>query len=156
MHTTACCQCHNTYTGVLFTYGLAQLGLFILFHAVGLCWGVVFPFHFRKFKAEEKLKYIHVTTVLIALFLPTVPALLHLEKGYGIASSPTTICFGRSVAVTFFSLILPLSVVLAITTSVFVIIFWIIFKVQNNNKVVKKPNVYVHYALYLLHVFDFA
>ena len=114
---------------MFFTYGLAQLGLLILFHAVGLCWCVVFPFHFRKIKAEEKLKYIHVTTLLIALFLPTVPALLHLKEGYGIASSPTTICFGRSVAVTFFSLILPLSIILAIATAILVTTVWIIFKV---------------------------
>ena len=111
-------------------YGVAQLGLFVLFHAVGLCWGVLFPFHFRQFKAEEKLKYIHITTVLIALLLPMVPALLHLEKGYGVASSPTVVCLGRSVDVTFFSLVLPLSAILAVATSILIIMFWIIFKVK--------------------------
>ena len=116
--------------GIIFMYGIAQLGLFVLFHAVGLCWGIAFPFHYRRFQAEEKLKYIHITTVLIALLLPSVPALLHLKEGYSVSNTPTTVCFGRSMAVTFFSLILPLSIILAITTSIFVIMFWIILKVN--------------------------
>ena len=116
-------------TGIGFMYGMAQLGLFVLFHAIGLCWGVVFPFHYRKFKAEGKLKYIHITTVLIALFLPLVPALLHLKEGYGIADTPTVVCQGRNVHVTFFTLILPMSAILAVATSVLVVMFWKIFKV---------------------------
>lgn len=119
------------HTGIVFIYGLAQIGLLILFHAVGLCWGVVFPFHFRRFKAKEKLKYIHITTVLLALFLPTIPALLHLKEGYSITNTPTTVCLGQSVAITFFSLLLPLSVILAVVTSILVTMFWIILKVHS-------------------------
>ena len=118
---------------------MAQLGLFILFHAIGLFWGVVFPFHFRKFKAEGKLKYIHIATVLIALLLPLVPALLHLERGYVVANSPTVVCYGRSIDVTFFSFILPLSSILAVTTSILIIMFWIIFKVS----LLKKMSVHI-------------
>ena len=114
-------------------YGMAQLGLFVLCHAVGLCWGIVFPFHFRQFKAKEKLKYIHITTVLTVLLLPLVPALLHLKSGYGIADSPTIICQGRSIDVTFFTFILPMSAILAVATSVLVIMFWKIFKVHNTS-----------------------
>lgn len=122
--------------GIVFTYGLAQLGLFVLFHAGGLCWGVAFPFHFRRFKAQKQIKYIHITTIIATLFLPLVPALLHLDEGYGVANTPSTVCFGRNVAVTYFTLILPLSVILAIATSILVIMFWIIFKVN-----LPKPNI---------------
>ena len=117
------------YTGIVFTYILAQIGLWIFFHSLGLFWSVAFPLHLRKFRAEKKLKYVHVTTVLVTLFLPLVPALLHLIRGYSLGNTPTVVCLGRSIAVTFYSFILPLSIVSAIVTSLLVILFWIIFKV---------------------------
>ena len=117
------------YVGIIFTYILAQLGLWIFFHSLGLFWSVVFPLHLRKFRAEKKIKYIHVTTVLIALFLPLVPALLHLIRGYSLGNTPTIFCLGRSITVTFYSFILPLSLISGIVTSLLVILFWIIFKV---------------------------
>lgn len=118
------------YLGIVFTYGLSQLGLFVLFHAIGLCWGVAFPFHLRRIKAEEKLKYIHIATVLIALFLPLVPALLHLDRGYGVANTPTTVCLGRSVDVSFYSFILPLSIISAVATAIFIVMLWMFVKVS--------------------------
>ena len=123
----------HMHTGIVFTYGMSQLGIFILFHAVGLCWGVVFPFHFWKFKAEGKLKYVHIATLLIALLLPLVPALLQLKDGYVVANSPTVICYGRSIDITFFSFILPMSTILAVATSILTIMFWIIFKVNTSD-----------------------
>ena len=126
---------HIIFTGIVFMYGMAQLGIFVLFHAVGLCWGVVFPFHFRKFKAEGKLKYVHIATLLIALLLPLVPALLHLKEGYVVANSPTVICHGRSIDVTFFSFILPMSTILAVATSILTVMFWIISKVTTSDSI---------------------
>ena len=100
------------------------------FHAIGLCWGILFPFHFRQMKTEQKLKYYHITTVLLALVLPAFPALIHLRDGYTIADTPTTLCVGRNVAVTFFALILPLSGLMAVATSALIIMFWKILKVN--------------------------
>ena len=76
------------------------------------------------------MKYVHITTVLLALFLPTIPALLHLKHGYTMTDTPTTVCTGRDAAVTFFTLILPASILLAVATSMLVIIFWTILKVD--------------------------
>ena len=83
-------------------------------------------------KIEKKLKYFHITTVLIALSFPTIPSLIYLNDGYVIANSPTTLCLGRSVAVTFFAFILPLSVHTAVARSALIIMFWKIFKVHTN------------------------
>ena len=116
--------------GTFFTYCLAQVGYWMAFHAIGLCWAVVFPFHFRKIKMEEKLKYFHIATVLIALFFPTLPALINLHDGYIMADTPTTICIGRNVNVLFFAFVLPASVLLAVATSALVIMFWKILKVH--------------------------
>ena len=116
--------------GVMLAYGLVQLVLWITFHAISLCWGILFPFHFRQMKLAKKLKYIHISTVLVALLLPIIPALLLLLKdGYVIIDTPTTFCAGRSPEFTFYALILPLSILLAIATSAFIIMLWIIMKV---------------------------
>ena len=77
-----------------------------------------------------KLKYFHITTVLMALFFPTLPALINLHEGYTMADTPTTLCIGRSVAVTFFALIFPLSILIAVATSALIIMFWKILKVK--------------------------
>ena len=115
--------------GIILTYGEAQLGYWVAFHAIGLCWGIVFPVHFRLMKTGKKLKYYHITTVLLALILSAFPALIHLHDGYSMGNSPTTLCIGRNVAVTFFALILPLSGLIAVATSALIIMFWKIFKV---------------------------
>ena len=124
----------NTHThcnaGVVHTYGLVQAALWVTFHALGLCWGIVFPFHYRRFKTEGRIKYIHVTTVVLAFVLPAIPALLHLIEGYSIAPGSFGICFGRNKAIVYFTMILPMSILLATTTSVLVILFWKIFKVR--------------------------
>ena len=116
--------------GIIVVYGQAQLGYWVAFHAVELCWGIAFPLHFRQMKTERKLKYFHITTVLLAVLLPTLPALINLHEGYTMADTPTTVCFGRSVTVTFFALILPLSVLIAVATSAMIITFWKILKVH--------------------------
>ena len=78
---------------------------------------------------EGKLKYIHLTTIFLGLFLPTLPALLHLKDGYTITDSPTTLCTGRNKDITFFALVFPSSVLIAISTAACVIIFWNVLKV---------------------------
>ena len=87
-------------------------------------------------KTEGKLKYFHITTVLIALFFPTLPALINLRDGYTMADTPTTLCIGWNVAVIFFALVLPLSVLIAVATSTLIIMFWKILKVYIYNHTV--------------------
>jgi hypothetical protein len=118
------------FTGIIITYGQAQEGFWVAFHAVELCWGVIFPYHFRWMKTEQKMKYFHISAILLALLYPVLPALINLHDGYVMADSPTTVCFGRSATVTFFGLILPLSVLIAVATSALIITFWKILKVH--------------------------
>ena len=124
-------ECIIMYAGIVDTYGIVQLTLWVAFHALGLCWGIVFPFHYRRFKIEGRIKYIHVTTVVFALVFPAILALLNLIDGYSIAPGPIDACTGRNVTITYFTTILPVSVLLAVATSVLVILFWKIFKVRN-------------------------
>lgn len=108
---------------------MAQVALLVTFHALGLCWGVAFPFHYRRFKGNGKIKYIHGVTVVFALVLPAIPALLHLIYGYSIAVGPLNVCIVRNIRVSYFTLTLPISVLLAMAASAFVVVFWKLFKV---------------------------
>ena len=120
----------NYYAGIINTYGQAQQGFWVAFHALELCWGVIFPYHFQRMKKGQKMKYFHITTILLALLYPTLPALINLHDGYVMADTPTTTCFGRSSTVTYFGLILPLSVLIAVATTALIITFWKILKVH--------------------------
>ena len=115
---------------MIITYGEAQVGFWVAFHAVELCWGVIFPYHFRRMKTERKIKYFHIIAILLALVFPILPAFINLHDGYIMADTPTTVCFGRSNTVTFFGLILPLSILIAVATSALIITFWKILKVR--------------------------
>ena len=117
---------------MVYVYGVLQLNIWAMFHALGLCWGIVFPFHYRAFKAEGKIKYIHIASVIVALLVPTVPALLYLKSGYAALFTPTRVCTGRSLTVTYFSFLLPSSIILATTTFALGVVFWTILKVHNH------------------------
>ena len=115
---------------MVYVYGVLQLNIWAMFHALGLCWGLVFPFHYRTFKAEGKIKYIHIATVIVALLVPTLPALLYLKSGYAALFTPTRVCTGRSLTVTYFAFLLPSSIILATTTFALGVVFWTILKVE--------------------------
>ena len=105
-------------TGILHTYLIVQISLWILFHALGIL------------KAQGKLKYAHISSVVIAIILPLVPALLPLIDGYSIVLSSFDVCFGRNVALTYFTLVLPFSILIAFATTILIAMFWKIVKVM--------------------------
>ena len=111
-------------------YLLLQITLWGTFHALGLCWGIVFPFHYRRFKTEGRVKYVHGITVVLGLVLPAIPALAALVDGYTVTLSPIDVCGGRNKDITFFTTILPISTLIAASSTVLIILFWIIFKVK--------------------------
>ena len=120
---------HKSFTGIANLYLLLQITLWGTFHALGLCWGIAFPFHYRRFKTEGRVKYVHITTVVLGLALPAISALVPLVDGYTITPSPIDSCAGRNADITFFTMILPISILIAASSTVLIILFWIIFKV---------------------------
>lgn len=119
----------QTRTGIVAVYLFLEITLLVTFHAVGLSWGIIFPFHYRRFKATGRIKYIHASTVVLGLVLPAIPALLHLIHGYTIGIDVHSTCIGRNESITYFFVILPMSILMAVSASAFVILLWKIFKV---------------------------
>ena len=125
--------------GILFTYVLCQLALWWLFHTVSLFWKVIFPFHARSFDVSGKVKYIHIICVIVGILLPLLPIItsmakfamdirkqnenstsqikndLFLSGGLGFRSSrfPAILCSGRDADVIFYSVVLPIDIILA-------------------------------------------
>ncbi len=117
------------HAGIIAIYVLLLTTLFLTFHAVGLSWGIIFPFHYRRFKAQGRIKYIHASTVVLGLVLPAIPALLHLIHGYTIGIDVHSGCIGRNESIAYFFVTLPVNILAAVTTIVFMILLWKIFKV---------------------------
>ena len=62
---------------------------------------------------------------LIAIVLPFyAPLALFLKGGFTIIRSPPVICFGRDVDTNFYSVIAPTTVILAIGTTMLLLLFW--------------------------------
>ena len=94
-----------------------------------LFYGIQFPFHSRSFKARTK--YIHVIMVVIALLLPLVPAIIcGVIGGYTMTDFPPILCVGSDADATFYSLVLPIIIILGTGTSLLVIMFWKIHMVH--------------------------
>ena len=126
-----------------------------IFHTTALFWKVVFPFHARTM--SSKIKCIHITCVILGVLLPFVPIISSMAKfamdpsntfgnssnprsrsdlfisggmGFKPTRFPTIVCTGSDPDVIFYSLLVPINVVLACGCTMIIIIFWSIHRVS--------------------------
>ena len=111
-------------------YVLLQASLWWIFHVSVIFWGVQFPLHSKSFRISHGTKYIHLTCVVLALVLPLVPVLANKFKGgYTMGRFPPILCVGADAGATFYSLVLPIDIILGVGSNLLIIIFWKIHKV---------------------------
>ena len=116
---------------MIFSYGLQQITMWGGLHATFLFWAVVFPFSYRQLKLSGRMRYAHIISVILAVVVPIPAALVHLLiDGYSASFSPTITCNGRNQDVTYYTFILPSSIIMCVITCLLVAIVWTIFKVQ--------------------------
>ena len=121
--------------GIVFFYGLFQLAVWWFCHVVSLFWGIQFPFHARSFKTTGRIKYIHITMVIVGLVLPTLPVVVAFTpgnpntSGFGLTRFPPILCTSLQRDPSFYSLVLPINILLAIGVPLVIIVFWTIHKV---------------------------
>ena len=118
------------FAGFVFMYALQQICIWGGIHAGFLFWVLKYPFSYRTFKLTNRIRYAHVISVLLAVVLPLPGALIHLKGGFVVTGNPALVCAGRNTDYTYYTFILPLSVILAVTTCLLVLIFSIILKVH--------------------------
>ena len=105
-----------------------------------LFWKIAFPFHAKRF---EKRIIIHVLVVLLALLLPTVPVIVSFTTGgFVISNHPPLVCVSRSSDAAYYTLALPISVIMATGTSLLVLVLVTIMKVPIVSFICNNNNVY--------------
>ena len=121
--------------GTVLYYGLFQLAMWWFCHEVSLFWKIKFPFHARSFETTHRIKYVHITMVIVGLVLPALPVVVTFaaaardSRGFGLIRFPPILCSGLQSDATFYSFVLPINILLAIGIPLLIIIFWIIHKV---------------------------
>ena len=113
-----------------------------ILHVSVVFWKLNFPFHAHFF---DKTKYLHAFCVILALLIPLAPIIAAITKsridsnragtettsiGFGLTRFPPLLCTGTDKDVTFYSLILPLDLILFVGFPLLVMIFWIMHKVH--------------------------
>ncbi len=117
------------HAGVTFYYSIEQMCIWAVLHAAFLFWAIYFPFSYRRLQMSGKMRYAHIISVLLALILPLLGALIPLKEGHIIGRNPSYTCFGRNSNYTFYTFILPVSISMAVTLSLLMLTFLMIFKV---------------------------
>ena len=140
---------HNNFeiavAGMVFYYILLQLATFWICHVIALFWKIRFPFHARSFQMTHRTKYVHIASAAIGVLFPIIPVIATMAQsargkssaetvkaglGFGITRFPPLLCTGMHGDTTFYSLILPIIVILMIGMTILITIFWIIHRVS--------------------------
>ena len=131
--------------GAVIIYCLLQLAVFWFCHVLAIFWKIRFPFHARAFQMANHTKYLHIVSAAIGVLFPTIPVIATMAQsahrqssaeavksglGFVIVTLPPLLCTGRNENVTFYSLILPILVILMVGMPVLIMIFWIIHRVR--------------------------
>ena len=122
--------------GCVFYYGIFQMAVWWFCHVVSLFWKIRFPLHARLFENAHHMKYIHIAMVTVGLVLPTLPVIVTFTagdpsiRGFGLTSFPPTNCDSLQMDPIFYSLVLPINLILVTGIPMLIIMFWIIHKVN--------------------------
>ena len=103
--------------------------MWIFLHGIFLFWAVVFPFNYRHLRISGRIRYAHIISVVLAVVVPLPAALVHLKDGHIAFISPTLLCRGRNEDYAYYTFVLPVSIIMCITSCLLVVIIWTIFKV---------------------------
>lgn len=120
-------------TGVCLYYFVMQLLLLWLFHIISIFWGVYWPI-WASLQSAARRVVLHIAAVSMALVLPAIPVLIihYLAPGAGgftLTRFPPILCAASSLALNFYTFMLPLSILIACGLTLLVLIFWRLFKV---------------------------
>ena len=112
------------FAGAVFYYCILQQVFIWFFHVVVMFWGIKFPFSSRRFRKKGYAKYLHFSLVLLSFVLPVVTLVVGFETGgYSMPRFPPTTCLAVNLDATFYSFILPITVIMALGISLVACMF---------------------------------
>ena len=112
---------------------MLQLALWAVFLVVVMFFGVVLPLRNQQLDVSGKIKYIHITMVLLGLILPCVPVAVTFGTGgfsFRDTVFPPIICLGVDRGATVYSLSIVWSILIATGISLLILVFHKFIKVK--------------------------
>ena len=129
-----------------------------------LFWKIRFPFHSRSLQIANRVKYkcIHITVITLCILVPFIPVIATMSQnaygksaaeavkgglGFGIVRFPPFFCLGKNADTTFYSLILPIIVILMVGMTMLITLFWTIHKVSACPRSYRSITALIQYSL---------
>ena len=116
--------------GVIFHWSLVFITVLWLLHLIHLFIKIVFPIRSRKLDRKQTKIILHVTEVGGAFILCSLAPIIYVSVSeYSFGRFPPLLCFPSRV-VSFYTVCVPLCVMLASGLILAIIMFWLLHKVS--------------------------
>ena len=103
-------------------------------HIIHIWISIAFPYFAKKLKKREKVT--HITVVLLVVVISLVGPVVSIAKyPYIVPRLPTLVCFSSDLNWTFYSLILPCSIIFALASTFLILLFNATYKVSTYIKI---------------------
>ena len=122
-----------SFLGGLFVCTIMSVVLLWLFQSASFFWGVVWPYHYSVTKSSGRMKYYHISALVISVFGPLVLTLIiQFNGGYGVIIALSPRCGGLNPDIVFYSVLLPMDIIVIVGILLLVITLWNIADVVSN------------------------
>ena len=117
--------------GSLLFYCFMQIAVLWILHVSVIFWNVRFPDQYMLLNRRHQVKYIHLVSVLVAIVVPVIPvAVIYGTGGFVNGRFPPLLCLPSNANAAFYSLVLPVSVLIASGVTLLLAVFWTLHKVS--------------------------
>ena len=120
--------------GAAFMFLLLHTSLLWFGHVVAMFTKIKWPLGARKIALAGYYKYLHTLCLLASTIVSTLPVAVVLNtSGFATFTFPPLFCTPTNREMTFYCIILPVSILIAIGASLLIVILWIIHQVSYNS-----------------------
>lgn len=129
-------------TGIVYFYTAMAIMVLWLFQCVTFFWGVIWPYSYSTAKSAGRLRYIHISSLLISSIIPLIIVLIvYIQQGYGVSISLTPPCSISSPETYFYSIMIFIDVITIIGIVLMILTFWKLSKISTRS-FKQEPDVY--------------
>ena len=115
--------------GIVVMYGITGMAYWWFVHVCVTFYKVMFPFRARSYEKYDN--YVQVVLILVGVVLPIIPGVLPLAfDGYILTRFPPLLCSPRKGALSYYALLLPISIIMAIGITFLIIILYVLKQVS--------------------------
>lgn len=113
------------FSGVAFYYLTLQQGILWLCHIITVFWGVMFPFHFRRWEKKRYFRFVHAGMLAVVLLLPIIPVIAAVSTGgFTLPRFPPNTCLATDRNATFYGFVLLAIIILGAGICLVALVLW--------------------------------